>query len=610
MKRNDLLSAIVDGIMACVMAVAGAGCLMTAFSLQADMSEVAKSAAVFALLAVICARLPRGWLLLLLGSILGAQVLYEIDFATNLYSVLNRILSLYNNGYGWGVPDFIAECRETDVTITFQVIAAACAMLTGFGISKGVHSPSAMIALLPVLPCVVITDTVPAENYLLVMILTLSLLALTHYSRRTDARQANRLTAMLLIPLVLAGTLLFNRFPQAEYAPPDPDEGLFGVVKDLAQYFPFLQGDSGDVGEGELKPSEVLPLKEMGDRNPQYNKVMEVVASRSGVLYLRGSSYSGYTGLAWEIYPGTETLERPSGDYLIENTQTIQIRTLKATTVQYYPYYLNGAVQGSAGNTYLLSYTPLRGDWQINWLNHHPTIGVDNSIYETMRQYTQLPETTAERALVHLQQAGVTGKENVVVAAQRISDYVQNSAQYSLSPGPMYGDYDDFALWFLEESDSGYCVHFATAAAVLLRAAGIPARYVEGYMVDGKAGQVTSVWDVHAHAWVEYYVPYLGWVILESTPGNGLPVPPATEPTQPTEPTNPPTTDPTEPTRPTFPTEPTEPTEPTDPTRPTFPENPTTPTEPTAPTTPTTPTAPTQPGTATVPGTTEPVETP
>ena len=75
----------------------------------------------------------------------------------------------------------------------------------------------------------------------------------------------------------------------------------------------------------------------------------------------------------------------------------------------------------------------------------------------------------------------------------------------------------DFVRWFLEESDTGYCAHFASATAVLLQAAGIPARYVTGYMVDTQAGVSTTVYMDEAHAWVEFYDPSVGWRVLEST---------------------------------------------------------------------------------------------
>ena len=95
-------------------------------------------------------------------------------------------------------------------------------------------------------------------------------------------------------------------------------------------------------------------------------------------------------------------------------------------------------------------------------------------------------------------------------------------------------DGTDFAQWFLEESETGYCVHFATATAVLLQAAGIPARYVTGYLVPVTAGEDTPVLASQAHAWVEYWLPGHGWTILESTPSAApAPVQPVPETTQP-----------------------------------------------------------------------------
>ena len=76
----------------------------------------------------------------------------------------------------------------------------------------------------------------------------------------------------------------------------------------------------------------------------------------------------------------------------------------------------------------------------------------------------------------------------------------------------------DFARWFLEESDRGFCVHFATASTVLLRAAGIPARYVTGFCKEAQAGKSAMVTTLDAHAWAEYYDGAEGcWKILEST---------------------------------------------------------------------------------------------
>ena len=101
--------------------------------------------------------------------------------------------------------------------------------------------------------------------------------------------------------------------------------------------------------------------------------------------------------------------------------------------------------------------------------------------------------------------------------AQGIAQYVSNSAAYSLDT-PRVPEGEDFALWFLRESDTGYCVHFATATVLLLRAANIPARYVTGYYFKTADGQWADVTEDDAHAWVEYYLDGYGWQVLDPTP--------------------------------------------------------------------------------------------
>jgi len=106
--------------------------------------------------------------------------------------------------------------------------------------------------------------------------------------------------------------------------------------------------------------------------------------------------------------------------------------------------------------------------------------------------------------------------------ARRIAQYVRSSASYDLTPEKM-GDASDFTKWFLEEGKSGYCIHFASSAAVLLRAAGVPARYVEGYIVSCVANQPKTVTGNEAHAWVEYFdKDLMAWRILEATPTYSL----------------------------------------------------------------------------------------
>ena len=54
-------------------------------------------------------------------------------------------------------------------------------------------------------------------------------------------------------------------------------------------------------------------------------------------------------------------------------------------------------------------------------------------------------------------------------------------------------------------------MHFASAATLLLRWMGIPARYVAGYVADVPASGHVRVPDSAAHAWVEVYIEGYGW---------------------------------------------------------------------------------------------------
>ncbi|WP_297026953.1 transglutaminase family protein [uncultured Dialister sp.] len=125
---------------------------------------------------------------------------------------------------------------------------------------------------------------------------------------------------------------------------------------------------------------------------------------------------------------------------------------------------------------------------------------------------------------------------------QRVEDirrFLAENYRYTRSPGRT-PEGKDFISYFLTESRKGYCTSFASAAVMLLRASGIPARYAVGLTVGkdeingaplSKDGlHQYSINDHHAHAWAEVYVDGLGWRPVEMTPGyegtdNPFPIP-------------------------------------------------------------------------------------
>lgn len=110
-----------------------------------------------------------------------------------------------------------------------------------------------------------------------------------------------------------------------------------------------------------------------------------------------------------------------------------------------------------------------------------------------------------------------------------IKSWLRDNCEYSLNAGKLPGG-KDFSVYFLTENRKGSCSHFATSAALLCRYAGIPARYVEGYVIkpddfDSEASfgamETVNVTDARAHAWVEVYINGFGWYPIEFTSGYG-----------------------------------------------------------------------------------------
>jgi protein-glutamine gamma-glutamyltransferase len=86
------------------------------------------------------------------------------------------------------------------------------------------------------------------------------------------------------------------------------------------------------------------------------------------------------------------------------------------------------------------------------------------------------------------------------------------------------GQVTDPALDFLFRNKSGHCEYFATALALVARAARVPARVVMGYRVaEHSPFGYYVVRDRNAHAWVEAWIPGQGWTTRDATPGAALP---------------------------------------------------------------------------------------
>ena len=130
--------------------------------------------------------------------------------------------------------------------------------------------------------------------------------------------------------------------------------------------------------------------------------------------------------------------------------------------------------------------------------------------------YRRLPESGNPRSVEFAQQLRASVDSDERYINQVLQYFNQEPFYYTLEPPPLGSNPVDR---FLFETRQGFCEHYASAFAVLLRAAGIPARIVLGYQGGelNPLGQYMIVRQSDAHAWTEAWLPERGWVRIDPT---------------------------------------------------------------------------------------------
>lgn len=166
--------------------------------------------------------------------------------------------------------------------------------------------------------------------------------------------------------------------------------------------------------------------------------------------------------------------------------------------------------------------------------------GLDEYRDEVYSNYLQIPPQILDELMSYHDKIGTA--DTVKGQADLIYKYFLDNYTYDMAPGATPYN-KDFVTYFLKDQRRGYCAHFASAGVMLLRSYGIPARYVEGYVVtasgitesgtavDDDASYyytgknplgtstvlTTEVSDGNAHAWTEVFIDGFGWIPVEFT---------------------------------------------------------------------------------------------
>ncbi len=147
----------------------------------------------------------------------------------------------------------------------------------------------------------------------------------------------------------------------------------------------------------------------------------------------------------------------------------------------------------------------------------YPDYRIDADSHAIRRNwYLDFPENRNPRTaeLARTMRAAAGSDETFIRAV--LTKFNEEPYHYTLEPPPLGSNPVDR---FLFETRRGFCEHYASAFALMMRAAGIPARIVVGY----QGGELNPVGDymivrqADAHAWTEVWLPGAGWRRIDPT---------------------------------------------------------------------------------------------
>lgn len=290
-----------------------------------------------------------------------------------------------------------------------------------------------------------------------------------------------------------------------------------------------------------------------GPINVNDNLVLTVKAEKSE--YLRGSMKDNYNGFAWsknkddyslKVKPGYSVLSTKNllSQFLYnEKLLTIYPEENKGSSI-FSPIYAYN-VELDKGDVYyddvptfiadlskVKSYSVNYYDFSeieafencsnLEWLKGNMQDGYSAELKQKYENYLQVPNTITQRTR-DLLESILSNGESRFSTISKIKEYLDKTYPYSTTVSQV-PENQDFIDNFLFTEKKGYCVYFATAATILCRMQGIPARYVEGFkMPESKdSGGLFKVTNKEAHAWCEVLVDPSKdlWTTLEVTPSS------------------------------------------------------------------------------------------
>lgn len=479
----------------------------------------------------------------------GAYRYYDSDPAVELADFFDRVAgAFYEHVYSPGNAFSYADVSSSHSLILIFLAFLLAAYLSSALTSRGGRIVLSLMGSMPVfIACLAVNGT-PSASIVVPMLLFWILLLVSGGSYQAESG-FGRTCFLLSIPSAVLLCLLLVFCDPSKYHFTQKDVILSHRIDQIVSNWSLRSAGTGrEIDIQVLEPAQTVkneqPVQEaaaslrtgwgvMGSDlylTQPYNAavgldtVFHVQADTDGLLYLRVVSYGDYVGTGWlaseAFFPSSSLSYAAQALSHSGQRESHRVDILTENPLEYrgQPYYTNtdspaDSYLPSSDRTYTIDYWTCRGD--ITALHVPETLSDEEAAYALYAHlsYTRLPETTRETMLSLCESAGLSADSPDVI--QQVASFVQSAGEYNLATTPYPSD--DYASYFLTQAHQGYCIHFASAAAAMYRALGIPARLTEGFLCPVRAGQSVPITGSDAHAWVEVYVDGLGWVPVEVT---------------------------------------------------------------------------------------------
>jgi len=479
---------------------------------------------------------------------------WVLFYITHLYNrwLFVSVLFPEMEGYGYDVTLFFAALG---VVLTFLLSVSIC-------LRRSVSLTILFTAPIVFLTFVIIFNQ--ADTLFLLGLLAVYLTMLVSNGLAPDgflARGLSTFPALLLVAVFMSITLAF--------APPGA-QGRSDIVRTLDHDIRVIASRLGlaRVRTGIGWPviydqrwgfnTDHVDISDAGTRVIHDIEVLEVVVSAPGIFYLRGYSMQYFDGNTWTV--NSETLEIAYRDFFAQSGPALITGFYRNRFPDTAPEFLHMTVYVTGDATRNVIYSPYftfpfnhnTSPYSFDFFHvgenifalHNSlsprelsTINLTdfNAMVSSRDTYLQIADSTAQ-ALRHFaedNQIYRSGASRLEITNQ-VASFMTNFGRYTLAPFSIPPE-EDFVMYFLETSQQGFCIHYATAATMMLRALDVPARFTSGFVATVTPEDVNTpiaITDRYAHAWVEVFFDNIGWIPIEATPaatgfgfGTGLPAP-------------------------------------------------------------------------------------